>query len=284
MTAPRRPETARPRQDSPESHEHGLPTDEELDAIELQHATRMVQSGAEVTADEELGVWWIRFERRTPQLAFAMRLRWPEAEAETRLARLTAVMQGRGEWPSLSISEGLTQPTTIGDTLADAGWRIVAGERLMFTRHPPTNPHLDPTLRIVAVTPATAKECVELEITNFGLPLSEVEPRTEWLAEAVRNGSERAYIVRSMHKPVASARLIPGAGGAACLSAINVVAAQRGRGYGRLVTSVATRAGLATGAKLVWLSVDESNAPAVKLYESLGFEPTFAWSRWIASA
>ena len=284
MTGPRRPETARPRQDGPESHEHGLPTADELDSIESQHAGRMVQSGAEVTPDEELGVWWIRFERRTPQLAFAMHLRWPADEAAERLARLTAVMQGRGEWPSVSISEGLTQPATIGDTLTAAGWRIVAGERIMFTRHPPTNPHLDPTLRIEAVTPSTARECVELEITNFGLPLNEIEPRTEWLAESVRNGSERAFIVRLMHKPVASARLIPGRGGTACLSAINVVAAQRGRGYGRLVTSVATRAGLATGAKLVWLSVDESNAPAVKLYESLGFEPTYAWSRWIASA
>ena len=284
MTAPRRPESARPRQDTPETHEHGRPTDDELDAIEHQHASRMTQSGADVTPDEDLGVWWVRFERRTPQLAFAMRLRWPEHEAPARLERLTALMQDRGEWPSVSISEGLTLPATIGDTLAGAGWRIVAGERIMFTRHPPTNPHLDPTLRIEAVTPATAKECVELEITNFGLPPSESELRAERLAESVRDGSERAYIVRLMRKPVASARLVPGNRGTACLSGINVVAAQRGRGYGRLVTSVATRAGLATGAKLVWLSVDESSAPAVKLYESLGFEPTYAWSRWIASA
>ena len=284
MTAPRRPDTARPRQDVPESHEHGLPTADELDAIEHQHAGRMAQSGAGVTHDDQLGVWWIRFEERTPQLAFAMRLRWPEDEAAERLARLTATMRERGEWPSVSISDGLTLPPTIGETLAGAGWRIVAGERIMFTRHPPTNPHLDPTLRIEAVTPASAKECVELEITNFGLPPSELESRAERLAETVRNGTERAYIVRLMRKPVASARLIPGGQGTACLSGINVVAAQRGRGYGRLVTSVATRAGLATGSKLVWLSVDESNAPAVKLYESLGFEPTYAWSRWIAPA
>ncbi len=286
MTAPRRPETARPRQDH---HDHetaalAAPTADELDAIERQHAARMEQSGATIERDDELGVWWVRFEGRTPQLSFAMRLRWPRDEVAPRLARVMEKMRGRGDWPSVSVSESLTSPATVADTLAEADWRIAAGERIMFTRHPPTNPHLDPTLRIEAVTPTSARECVELEVANFGLPPSEVATRAERLAESVRSGAERAFIVRLMSKPVASARLVPGSGGVAGLSGINVVAAQRGRGYGRLVTSVATRAGLATGAKLVWLSVEESNTAAVKLYESLGFEPSFAWSRWIAPA
>ena len=40
-----------------------------------------------------------------------------------------------------------------------------------------------------------------------------------------------------------------------------------------MLTTIATRAGLATGHKLVWLSVLEDNAAAVALYRSLGFEP-----------
>jgi ribosomal protein S18 acetylase RimI-like enzyme len=84
-----------------------------------------------------------------------------------------------------------------------------------------------------------------------------------------------------VREPVASARLAGGQGVAA-VSAVSVAARHRRRGYGRMITAVATRAGLATGHSLVWLSVDEANTAAVELYTSLGFEPSFAWSRWAA--
>ena len=61
-------------------------------------------------------------------------------------------------------------------------------------------------------------------------------------------------------------------------------AARCRRGYGRLITAVATRAGLATGHSLVWLSVDEGNTAAVELYRSLGYEPSISFSRWAAPA
>jgi ribosomal protein S18 acetylase RimI-like enzyme len=82
---------------------------------------------------------------------------------------------------------------------------------------------------------------------------------------------------------VASARLSKG-DGVAALSGISVATAHRRKGYGTLVTAIATRAGLATGNRLVWLSVDESNAAAVSLYRSLGYEPSFQWAHWVASA
>jgi ribosomal protein S18 acetylase RimI-like enzyme len=120
-----------------------------------------------------------------------------------------------------------------------------------------------------------------LEVTNFGLSTTDLGARAERIAHLVEDGSIRAFLVRLMREPVASARLTPGTDIAA-ISAVGVAPRQRRRGYGRLVTAVATRAGLATGHRLVWLSVDEANAGAVELYRSLGFEPSFAWSRWAA--
>jgi ribosomal protein S18 acetylase RimI-like enzyme len=83
------------------------------------------------------------------------------------------------------------------------------------------------------------------------------------------------------HEPVATARLAKGAK-VAGLHGIGVAQRYRRRGYGSMITSVATRAGLVTGHALVWLSVEESNVGAMALYRKLGYEPTFTTTRWIA--
>jgi ribosomal protein S18 acetylase RimI-like enzyme len=136
---------------------------------------------------------------------------------------------------------------------------------------------------VEAVTAATALDCVRLEIANFDLPRDQIGERAERLARLVESGTVRAFLLRLMGEPVASTRLKTGSGVAA-LTAVGVAARHRRRGYAQMITAVATRAGLATGHKLIWLSVDENNTPAVKAYTALGFEPSFAWSRWAAPA
>lgn len=282
-SAPRRPATARPRQDIDETATIAPPTPDELDAIERQQATLLELSGAQVINDAELGVIWVRFAHRVPALSFAKCVRWPADEFDSRLAALEERMKADGDWPAISVAHGVSQPEDLAARLAGASWTRVDAERIMFARHAPRVPHLDPGLRIEAVTPATAMECVRLEVANFGLPEVEIAERAERLAVAVSRGAARGFIVRLLREPVASARLVPGPGIAA-LTAVGVGARQRRRGYGRLITAVSTRAGLATGHKLVWLSVDEGNTAAVELYRSLGYGPTFAWSRWTAPA
>jgi len=257
------------------------PTPAELDAIERQQAALLMQMGADVVEDPDFGLTWVRFSGRTPALSFAKCIRWAEAERDTRLAALEERMRSDGEWPAISIADGVTQPDSLLPAMKERGWIKVGGERIMFTRHAPTVPHLDPGLRIEAVTPASAIECARLEAANFGLPEDEIGERAERLALALSSGAARGYLVRLLREPVAGARLVPEARIAA-LTGIGVVARQRRRGYGRLVTAVATRAGLATGHALVWLSVDEANTPAVELYRSLGYQPSFTWSRWAA--
>jgi ribosomal protein S18 acetylase RimI-like enzyme len=144
-------------------------------------------------------------------------------------------------------------------------------------------PHLDPTLRVEAVTPTSALDLIKLETEVFGLMPQEVGEQAELLANSVVDGTTRGFLLRLDGKAVASARLVLGPT-VAGLHGIAVDARERRRGYGRMITAIATRAGLATGHKLVWLSVIEDNTPAVELYRSLGFAPAFAWTRWIAPA
>ena len=47
---------------------------------------------------------------------------------------------------------------------------------------------------------------------------------------------------------------------------------------------MATRAGMATGNRIVWLSVDGTNDVALHVYRKLGFQHAFGWSRWLAPA
>jgi ribosomal protein S18 acetylase RimI-like enzyme len=277
-TPPRRPDTARPRRGSVE--ESQPPTIEELAAIERQQARLSEQAGAVLTDDEQLGVTWVRFGRGSA-LDYATGFRWPSGEAPERLALLARRMRDAGAWPTAVVDETTADRADLSAALAGAGWLRVAGERTMYTRHPAVVPHLDPELRVEAVTPDTAAECVRLETLVFGLPPDQLPLRIDRLTNSVRTGQLRAFLLRLVREPLASARLTPGAGVAA-ISAVGVAPRHRRRGYGRMITAIAVRAGLATGHRLVWLSVEENNDPAIALYRGLGFEPSFAWSRWIA--
>jgi hypothetical protein len=41
---------------------------------------------------------------------------------------------------------------------------------------------------------------------------------------------------------------------------------------------------MALGKRLVWLSVEDGNAGARRVYERLGFAEAFTWARWLAPA
>ena len=278
--APRRPATARPRSDQ-EQDGTAPPTQAELDAIESQQIAWAALQGAEIVDDPYLGAVLIRHPDPGPGFNLAVRLRWSEDDATERLAELEHLMRSADRWPSLIVSEGLTQPPDLEQRLHAAGWARLAAERIMFTRHAPVVPHLDPGLRVEAVTPASALEMVRLETAVFGLLELTIGERAERLAHAVESSAVRGFLVRLGNEAIATARLVPGPG-VAGLHGIGVGARHRRRGYGRMVTAVATRAGLVTGRGLVWLSVDEANSAAVDMYRSLGYETSFGWSRWAA--
>ncbi len=116
----------------------------------------------------------------------------------------------------------------------------------------------------------------------FGIDAGQAERRRNSLVSGLESGRLRAWVVWLADEPVAVARLSQ-VDGMAALQGIGVVEGHRGAGLGTLITTVATRAGMALGNRVVWLSVRDDNAPARRVYERLGFTPAFAWSRWLAT-
>jgi ribosomal protein S18 acetylase RimI-like enzyme len=276
-----RPSTARPRSDAVPEVEP--PSGDELARIARHVASQSLHDGAAIRDDEDLGVLISDRPRGGPEHAYAALPRWPAEAWPAGLARLRERMLADGAWPSLVLSD-LDEPAGIGSAdaiLRAAGWAPVLAERVLWVGHASVVPHLDPSMRIEAVQPRSVADHEALERLAFGIGRDRAEERRRRLADALASGTLRAFVVRVDDEPVAVARLSIG-DRVAGLTGIGVHPDWRRRGYGTLVTIVATRAGLATGNRIVWLSVREGDDAAANLYARLGFRPAFRWTRWLA--
>jgi ribosomal protein S18 acetylase RimI-like enzyme len=256
------------------------PTPTELEAIRRHLVALPGQEGAEVREDEQLGVTFVRGPGSGPDLTYAALPRWDASTWPEALRAVRRHMLDQRSWPSLLLTDGPGQPQELSAELVRQGWTAVLSENVMWVGHASTVPHLDPSMRIEAVQPRTLAAHEQLERAVFGLGADQVEQRRAAIAAALADGRIRAWVVWLDQVPVAVARLSQGEGVAA-LQGIGVAEPYRGHGYGTLVTTVATRAGLATGNRLVWLSVRDDNQIAVRLYERLGFARAFSWTRWL---
>jgi len=230
-------------------------------------------AGAETAAVD--GATLVRWSGHGPMFNHAARVRW-EADWSTSLEALAADLRAAGERPAVLLVEGLSTPADLGERLRAAGWTLALAERILWTRRAAVVPHLDPRLRIEAVTAARSDTYEEVERAIFGVPEADAEDRRRSLRSALNRGRVRAYLVRLDGEPIATARLHSGEG-IATLGGIGVVPSQRRKGYATLITTVATRAALATGSRLVWLSVAETDGGATAMYERLDFRPAGRW-------
>lgn len=251
----------------------------ELGAIERHLASLPKHSGAVVSDDPDLGVLLVRAGSGGQNLDYGALPRWPEPAAE-QLTAFEKRFRDEGRWPSLLIT-GATPGNGLAARLARSNWSELPAETVLWTRHPAAVPHLDPTLRLEAVTRRSSSQHEALERRIFGLPQGSAPERVKGLVSGLEDGTLRAFLVRSRGEPVAVARLslLEGMAG---LYGIGVAPERRRKGLGTLITAIAMRAGLATGKPLVWLSVEDGNDGARRLYEGLGLRPALRWSRWIA--
>jgi ribosomal protein S18 acetylase RimI-like enzyme len=275
-----RPETARPRQ-APEL-EVEPPSPDELLAIERHLVSLPTFEGGDLQEDTHLGVALVRGPGHEPDTSYAAMPRWGAADWRQRLEAVRDRMRADGAWPSLLWCVPLDRPIGLERELRGLGWAPVADETVLWVGHASVVPHLDPGLRIEAVQRRTLATHAALESRIFGIAWPRVEPRREALAAAMEAGRVRAWVVWHGDEPVAVARLSQ-AGGVAALQGIGVVEDRRGQGFGTLITTVATRAGLALGNRIVWLSVSETNPAARRLYARLGFAPAMTWTRWLVT-
>lgn len=256
------------------------PTSAELDAIRRHLVTLPALEGARVDVDEELGVTFVRGPGSGTATSYAGLPRWDGGDWAADLVALRRRMFEDGLWPSLLLCDRLDVPPGLEAELHAQGWMRVTGETVRWVGHASVVPHLEPLLRVEAVRPRSADTHTTLERRIFGLGSDESARRREALTVALHEGRLRAWVVWLDDEPVAVARLSQG-DDVAGLQGVGVVAERRGQGFGTLITTIATRAGLATGNRLVWLSVHEDNDVAVRLYTRLGFEPAFSWTRWL---
>jgi len=253
----------------------------ELDAIE-RNAYEAIQPG--VVEIRDVGDAWIVRAPGPPGAIGYSRaavLRFASAKAAgTRLEELTQGFHGEGRTAAFAFAHGVSRPADLGRVLR--GRRLVEIEReaVLWARETPAIPHLGPALRIEQVSEATASHYVEVEAQVFGIPAGMAAGRLPSLRKSLGLPGRRAYLVSANGRYVATTRLAVVAG-LASLTSVGVLPEMRGRGYGRLVTSVATRAGLAAGARLVWLAVAPDNSAAMRLYEGLGYQRAFERSLWI---
>jgi ribosomal protein S18 acetylase RimI-like enzyme len=289
-TPARRPANARPRTAATDEHAHESdapppepPSATERVAIERQMLELTELSGATVEPDPALRGLLVGRARRGPAFNYLGAIRWPASGWQAFVAVTEQRFRALGEWPCVIVADGLSTPPTIGADLERDGWLPLERETIMWTRRAAIVPHLDPWLRVEAVTAKSAPVHEQLEREVFELAESNADDRVDVLARGIQAGRLRAYLVRLHGEPVAVARLTA-RDGIAALYGIGVAEGARRQGLGRLITTVATRAALATGNRLVWLSVDESNATARHLYGALGFEPTFGWTRLLGPA
>jgi len=276
----RRPESARAREDAMPEVEP--PTTAELEAIHRHLVVLPGQEGAVVADDAELGVTFVRGPGSGPDLTFAALPGWDSDTWPERLAAVRARMLDDDTWPSLLLSDRLEHPPELPAELERQGWMPVASETVMVSGRAAVVPHLDPSMRIEAVRASALQTHEQLERRIFGIGADQADRRRNAIGAALGSGRLRAWVVWLGDEPVAVARLSQGEG-AAGLQGIGVVEERRGQGYGTLITTIATRAAMATGNRLVWLSVREDNDPAVSVYSSLGFERAFSWTRWLVT-
>jgi len=276
----RRPDTARPREEV--VPEIDPPSADELEAIGRHLVMLPGQEGAVVTVDDELRVTFVRRPGSGPDLSYAAMPRWDAATWPEALSAVSGRMRDEGAWPSMLLTDRLDQPRDLAAELERAGWMPVVSETVMWVGHASVVPHLDPGMRIEAVQPRTLKTHEALERRIFGIGADQAERRRGALSTALTADRLRAWVVWVGDEPVAVARLSQG-DGVAGLQGVGVVEDSRGRGYGTLITTIATRAGMATGNRLVWLSVREDNDAALSVYTSLGFERAFTWTRWLVT-
>jgi ribosomal protein S18 acetylase RimI-like enzyme len=263
----------------------------ELTAMAGHLARLAVHSGAVALDEPELGVLMLTTEDRDPARNYAALPRWTPATWKRGLTGVVARMREAGAWPSLLVTESASArwPRTstadaaawLPGTLASAGWTPGSRETVLWVGSASVVPHLDTSLRIEAVQPGAVNEHQALEAAIFGLSPRDHEERKRGFAQALAGGRLRAYLVRVGGVPVGVARLSL-ADQDAGVYGIGVAREWRRQGIGTLISIVATRAGLAMGRRLVWVSVDDAQPGARHMYERLGFREAFAWTRWMA--
>jgi GNAT superfamily N-acetyltransferase len=211
-------------------------------------------------------------------------LAWPSEPAafDVRLTEALALFAGLDRIPHVWPAPGFDEPPDLTARLLANGFEDYGGGLLLVLDPERTPPGAQRSfggdvsverLHRLAGEPASAaaRAIASVLMSSFAV---EPERRIAIELEAVLGLATEAYLailVRVDGAPAAIARRTTFAD-ATYLSSIGTDPAFRGRGLGRLVTSLAVADAVAAGSRWTYLGVFEENAIARGLYASLGFE------------
>ncbi|MEO5941405.1 MAG: GNAT family N-acetyltransferase [Candidatus Limnocylindrales bacterium] len=208
---------------------------------------------------------------------------WPAAGAafDRRLAEALALFASLDRIPHVWPMPGFDEPSDLAARLLRHGFEDHGGGMVLAldpARAAPGAPaprgpnvSVERLHRLTGVPALDAARAIATVLTaSFDV---EPERRVAIELEAVQGLATDAYhaiLVRVDGLPAAVARRTTFAG-ASYLSSIGTDPSFRGRGLGRLVTSIAVEDSLADGSRWTYLGVFEENAVARGLYGSVGF-------------
>lgn len=209
-------------------------------------------------------------------------LRWPADPAafDARLADAIALFGILDRRPHVWPSPAYNRPDDLVRRLLAFGFRDVGGGHLMVLTDDAAAPPvsraelpLDVTLELVHRTPDPGPAAVAA--AGVLAEAFDAEPGREHelagdLARGLADARVALVIVRAAGTPVAVAKATTFEG-ATYLSSIGTRAPFRGRRLAELATRAAIAHGRSRGGAVAYLGVFSGNAPALRLYERLGF-------------
>jgi ribosomal protein S18 acetylase RimI-like enzyme len=209
---------------------------------------------------------------------------WPTSPSafDRRLTEALALFAGLDRLPHVWPAPGFDEPADLVERLVANGFEDHGRGMLMaldpaamaLRVDPPEGLHgvtIERHHRLGGADATTAARAIgEVLVESFAV---EPERRVAIELEALQGLDLDAYhavLVRVDGRPAAVARRTTFAG-SSYLSSIGTHPSFRGRGLGRLVTSLAAADSLAEGSRWTYLGVFEENTVARTMYEALGF-------------
>jgi ribosomal protein S18 acetylase RimI-like enzyme len=248
------------------------------------HETRVHALGATrelVDLGDALGL----FDRTDPDPFYNRvgAIHWPADSAafDARLARLLGLFEERGREPYLWLAAGFHRPPDLAERLRASGFVEVGhGALVMILVN-------DPRSRPIRPLPDGAS-IERLTSDGSGRARDDAAAATLVIAEAFAISPDRrtalqAEIEADLGNPAADVRLVrigdePVAvgrrhdgDGLGYVSAIGVRRGWQGLGFGEAVTGALTEAAVVAGLEHVYLGVYADNAPALAVYERVGY-------------
>jgi ribosomal protein S18 acetylase RimI-like enzyme len=209
-------------------------------------------------------------------------VRWPDNHAafDARLTEAIALFGLLDRRPHIWPSPAHNRPTDLAARLAAFGFRDVGGGHLMVLANPDAAPPIAPaelppgvTVDLIHATPdpgPAARDAAGVLAEAFDAEPGRVHDLAADLARSLSDGRVSLAIVRVDGEPAAVAKATT-FDGATYLSSVGTRIGLRGRHLGELATRAAIAHGRTAGATRAYLGVFSGNAPALRLYERLGF-------------